>query len=511
MVRIEPVTQQEYLAGGQCLRKVYEGRRECSPQPGRLSGPRGLSPRAIRFTVEQADIVRNVVRGLYASDSSYALSVQLNAWGCTATVDVLESRPDGSVLPIVIQPTYTVKPQALDMLRYQLFLLEKAGYRAHGGKVVCLVKDYERTDPMILEDAFRERDCSRQLAAGLKQVPNRIRRIFEALSSDHPPEPCEQRDKCPACAAPSLGAETSSVGEETSGRDGTQKEGSDPPLDTGLHTLFKGGGMVAKLREQGYSSLDELPISVLPGRRQRLQVHAVQERRRHVDLPGLARFCERMRYPRVFLDFETISQALPPVVGTRSWEHVPIQFSLHRRENKGAPLTHIDFIADDLRPDNDPRESLASRLAGAIEGAGSVMVFSAAFERRVLSRLAQWVPRVGERFRDAIEKIVDVQEPFNEFLLYLPAQRGKTGLKTILPAVTGSGYESLDISDGLDASLRWFFDYRRSSPDSSPSEAVREQVGAKLREYCALDTSGLVSIVQYIEGQVDSHDLATGH
>ena len=59
--------------------------------------------------------------------------------------------------------------------------------------------------------------------------------------------------------------------------------------------------------------------------------------------------------PAYYLDFETISPAIPLYPGTRPYERLPFQWSLHERDEKGD-LQHSGFLADGR---NDPREAFA--------------------------------------------------------------------------------------------------------------------------------------------------------
>ena len=484
VVKTRPLTEREFLIGGRCLRRLYEERRiaETKAEDGlRESGY------AIRFTAEQADRFRSVALAAYRGCRHIEFEVDVSAAGCHARVDILERRENGSVRPLVTAPTYHVKPQAIERLRYQLFVLEEAGYTVSGGGAVCLVKDRERGGDIEPASVVVERDCSKQLRSGMKPVQARITRIQQMLADEDPPPPCSDSEKCPVCSAGTY----------------RQSAGTVTDYDTRLEALFRGGGVVAELRKAGYNDLLDVPQSEVPGWRQKLQLQTLQSASVHIDRPALEAFLSELNYPRVYLDFETVSQAIPPLTGVKPWEHVPVQFSVHRQEEPNSSPLHFDYVAGELSDSNDPRRSLAAALAEALENAGSVLVYSAAFERRVLKRLAYWVPEYAQSFHRAVDIIKDVQKPFVDFLYYDPRQSGKTGLKTVLPIMTGGeGHERLEISDGLEASLRWYYEYCHGCSDWETSPPPRARVRAELAEYCALDTEGLIQIVDRFEAIV---------
>ncbi len=488
-----PITQHEYLTAARCPRRFYEERFG--------SGGSGSSSvdRSARFACEQAKLVRRIAQQHYASRTDCSFNVRVQALACVAVVDMLERRPDESVRPIVVQPYTGVKPKSLELLRFQTVILREAGYNARGGAVVRLAKSYVRGDLLDPAELLVEDECRKQISGGVKSVRNRIARLTELIEQQHPPEPCDRRDRCPVCSR--LHGEYEREYEHRSSDSRSQPSA----IDIGIHTLFLGHGLIRELEREGFADLPSVPLSRLPGRRQKLQVQAVRERRRHVDCDALRQFVARCRFPRVFLDFETVSAAVPPVKGVRPWEHVPVQFSVHRQDAPNGPVSHRGVIADDLSEFRDSTRELTEALVHALNEAESVLAFSASFERRVLHLLARRSERFSTELRNAADRLVDIQEPFVRFMLYEPAQQGRTGLKAVFPAVTGADYEHLEIADGREASLTWYYDYR-----GLPASPGREKVANALREYCALDTLALVDIVRRLEEIVEGSDCIDG-
>ena len=71
-------------------------------------------------------------------------------------------------------------------------------------------------------------------------------------------------------------------------------------------------------------------------------------------------------YPTGFLDFETFMPALPVYTGTRPYQTIPFQWSLHIQEADGR-LTHREFLNDDT---DDPRGRLIVSLLDAVPREG---------------------------------------------------------------------------------------------------------------------------------------------
>ncbi|HCA78457.1 MAG TPA: hypothetical protein DEP53_01850 [Bacteroidetes bacterium] len=66
-------------------------------------------------------------------------------------------------------------------------------------------------------------------------------------------------------------------------------------------------------------------------------------------------------------------------------------------------------------------------------------------------------------------------------------------MKAVLPALTGKSYEGLEIAEGGTASLEYL---RVTYGEVEDKE--REKVRGDLEKYCALDTEGMVLIVDQL-------------
>ena len=120
---------------------------------------------------------------------------------------------------------------------------------------------------------------------------------------------------------------------------------------------------------------------------QRVKAHTLSGQP-YFDAERAAAELTRHSPPVFFLDFETISFAVPIWKGTRPYQPLTFQFSVHRMSENGE-LTHRDFL--DLSGE-DPREALAESLIVTCEKQGPVFVYSS-FERSRIRELADQAPR----------------------------------------------------------------------------------------------------------------------
>jgi hypothetical protein len=94
------------------------------------------------------------------------------------------------------------------------------------------------------------------------------------------------------------------------------------------------------------------------------------------------------------------------------------------------------FVAD---PGCDQRREMYHWLCETVGEQGSIIVFSKNFETAMIRQLSRTAE--DEAGADAlVKRIVDLLDPFAEFWVYHPEQRGKVSLKRLLPVYTRTGH-----------------------------------------------------------------------
>jgi hypothetical protein len=202
----------------------------------------------------------------------------------------------------------------------------------------------------------------------------------------------------------------------------------------------------------------------------------------------LPRRLRRLRPPVHFLDFETFNPPLPLYVGTRPYQHVPFQWSLHTLTEDGS-LRHAEFLHDG---DGDPREPFATSLVDALGDTGPVLVYSG-FESARLRELAAAIPALANDLRAIAEgRLVDLLQLVRTYY-YHPAFHGSFSIKSVLPAVAAHlDYGDLAISDGRLAAMAYAEMIGADTPRERKTE-IRENLLA----YCERDTLAEVELFRF--------------
>src|SRR6266699_1408559 len=250
----------------------------------------------------------------------------------------------------------------------------------------------------------------------------------------------------------------------------------------------------ALLEADGFATIYDLPsdleLSVIHAR----QVKAVRSGRMVVEATlrkALAQFVS----PLAFLDFETVSLAIPRWPGCRPWQQVPVQFSAHVEE-RGGGLVHHQWIADGPE---DPRRALAEALVGVCAGARKVVAYHASFERECIKRLREAAPHLDKELERIERRLVDLL-PVIRRHVYHPDFGGGFSIKRTLPAlVSGLSYADLKVQDGEVATVEL---QRLMFQGAEMPAGERAALRAALLAYCERDTWAMVKLLEKLRSLV---------
>ena len=254
-----------------------------------------------------------------------------------------------------------------------------------------------------------------------------------------------------------------------------------------IFDLYYGGKKCFELFKNGVTGIADIPADYELNGKQQIQVNSVCGGEEYVDRLEIQSFLDLLQYPIYYLDFETFGSALPLFDGTRPFQTIPFQFSVHMVPHIGGEVAHFSYLADGR---GDPRPALAAGLREVLGDSGSIVAYSAIFEKSVLNDLAEALPQYRAWVDGLQERIVDLLKPFSNFHYYHPGQRGSASLKNVMPALTGISYEGLAINDGRVAAAAYM-----AATCGETTEDERRSIRQALEEYCGQDSGGMVEII----------------
>jgi hypothetical protein len=389
--------------------------------------------------------------------------------GVRIRVDVLERLSGGAWGLREVKSSSSVKDVHLDDLAVQLFVLEGAGLRVTDSELIHIDTAYVLGDGDIDWKRFFVRaDCTAALADPLRGLPEKVRDLHTVLKQREPPviEPgyhcskpydCEFWDHC------------------TRGK----------PEDWIFRLPRLGAKRFEELRSAGHERIADLPNDVRLTEAQTRIRDALRSGEAHVSR-GLAAALKGSGPPACYLDFETANPAIPLYPGTRPYQMVPFQWSLHRVD-KDFRVTHQAFLAEGA---DDPRRSFCESLVEALPGDGMPVHVYSSFEANRLRELILAFPDLAPGLTDIRSRLFD-SLPLVRQHVYHRDFGCSYSIKAVAPVlVSDFRWDDLSaISEGSAAAAAWPL-LVRGTLGAAEAASLREALLA----YCERDTLALVGV-----------------
>jgi hypothetical protein len=399
--------------------------------------------------------------------------------GIFVAIDVL-SRVRGGFALSEVKATLGAKDVHIPDVAVQVHVASEAGLRVRRAELVHLNRECRFPD---LSQLFTRQDVTARALAHQREVPRTAKRMLKMLRGPlpqcEPGEQCSKPYRCPFF------------------------ERCQPVLpEHHVSTLYRvRRDVLASLEGRGVQSLHDLDLEQLPEGPQRRQVESVKSQRVVID-PGLRAAIRDWILPIAFLDFETISPAVPVWPGCAPYQAVPVQVSCHVLSERGP--VHFEWLASGP---TDPRDGVSRAVLSACAGVQTVVAYNASFERALLFELARSLPRLRKQLHSLAGRLRDLL-PLVRDHVYHPAFGGSFGLKSVLPALVPElSHDGLTVENGAGASNTL---ERLLLGNQAQSDTDRAAMRRALLDYCCLDTHGMVRIYQWLRAHAGASTPAGG-
>lgn len=439
---------------GAVARRVY----------GRDGGHRVDNERGLRAAIAETDAL------LAAGGSEPIFEATFDQDGLTVQVDVYDR--SGTAPRIVeVKSSTSVKPHHLVDCAVQAYALAELGRPASTVSVAHIDSDFVYAGDGDYTGLFAESDVTDAIAEPLAAAPGNVAAAREVLERLDEPDvavgaQCTSPHPCPfyAHCVPTQG-------EYPVGALGGDRERIHAWINSGL------------------TDLRDVPEDDLANDVQRMIQRQTRLGEPLVD-PALKTFADALAYPRYYLDFETISFAVPIWAATRPYQALPFQWSCHIETAPGE-IEHREFL--DLSADA-PMRTCAETLIEALGPAGPILVYTG-YENRVIDELIDRFADLAAPLTAMRERLVDLY-PVAKRHYYHPAMRGSWSIKAVLPTVAPDlDYGTLEVRDGMAAQAAYLEAIRHETSDERRA-ALRDELAA----YCRLDSLALVRLVEFFAG-----------
>ena len=394
-----------------------------------------------------------------------------------AIADILVPVEEGMWDIIEVKSSTDVKDEHIPDIAFQKFTYSGAGVNVRKCFIMHINNQYVKNGPIEADKLFVKRDVTADVDELLPAIKGELDSMVATISSPDEPEVkigpyCNKPRECPL----------------------TDLCKSFLPEDN-IFILYRGGKFLYDLLDKGILKITDIPLGMKLNDKQIIQIKSHKMDEEYIDKDGLNDFLNKLKYPLHFLDFETMAPAIPIFDGTRPYEAVPFQYSLHVIEKEGSKPKHYSYIAPG---DVDPRLEILKKLKELLGTKGSMIAYNATFEIRCLRAAAEAYPEFKPFVETLEARVVDMMGPFLNFTYYTPKQEGSYSMKKVLPALTGKSYEGLEIAEGEMANR----EYYRVIFGGKATEEDKRKVFDALERYCELDTKGMIDIFEVLKTKV---------
>lgn len=381
---------------------------------------------------------------------------------------------------IEVKSTTEIKEYHRDDVAIQSFIARKAGVPlvsialAHinsdwvypgGGDYHGLLKEHDLTSEAFSRDV----EVKEWIAAAQKTVAKRAEPKIGTGEQCNVPYDCEFIEYC---------------------------QSQEPQAKYPVHWLpnIRTNALKEHIAENPALDLRDTPDDLLNEQQLRVKKHTLS-RKTYFDAVGAAAALKLHKLPAYFLDFETLNFAVPIWKGTRPYQQIPFQFSLHTLGSKGK-LDAWSFI--DLSA-NDPSRDFAESLVNVCGNRGPIFVYNAGFEGARINELVERFSKLAPALLAIKDRLVDLL-PITKAHYYHSSQHGSWSIKAVLPAIAPElSYEELEgVQNGgmvMDAYLEAIH------PGTKPER--KDKIEQQLISYCGLDTFAMVRLWQLLAGRND--------
>jgi hypothetical protein len=267
--------------------------------------------------------------------------------GIRIRVDVLERLPSGAWGLREVKSSSGLKDHYIDDIALQVHVLRGAGLDTRSIELLHVNTAYVRgANGIAWPEFFARLDVGETVAAALADLPHRLPAMRASLNAltlpvaepgpqCESPYPCEFQERCTA----------------------------HKPSDWVSYMPRLSQAQTESLKALGIEAISAIPPDFPLTARQTIIRDSIATGRPFI-APDLARVLHTYGPPAAYLDFEAMMPPIPLYEGTRPYQTIPFQWSLHTPRNDGA-LLHREFLADG---DGDPRRAFAETLIEALSG-----------------------------------------------------------------------------------------------------------------------------------------------
>jgi len=399
----------------------------------------------------------------------------------TCIVDVLK-RVEGDTFDLYeIKSNSSVKKEHFPDLAFQTLVIEGTGLNIRNIYVTHVNSEYRRFGEIDIKELTKTEDVTNDVRAVIEETKLGIEKAFAVIESGTMP------DISPRHVGLGSLADWMEIYEIL--------EGEVSPFSIyNLSNVNK--KRIGELEDMGVKMIEDIPDDYDVPNSQVAQVAVTKSGERHIDKEKIKEFLGSLEYPLYFLDYETTSSVIPPFDGTRPYQQIPFQYSLHILESPDGELIHKEYLHTS---NSNPVESLLKQLNEDIGAEGSVLVWFEGFEKPRNMEMGKMFPEYSKFLDNVNNRVVDLMIPFSRKWFVDKNFYGSASIKDVLPVLAPSlSYKNLNVQEGSTAARLW-----KETFIENEDTGDKDKITNDLLKYCERDTLAMVEIWKYLIDLID--------
>ncbi len=392
------------------------------------------------------------------------------------SVDILKVVNNGLEI-FEVKSSTEVKDIYIDDVSYQTWVLNKLGFNVVKSSIVYVNNQYVKNGDLDIKEFFVIRDVTDLI--DLVKVEDNVSELKRVLNSKVEPNiglsnSCVKPYDCPYFKYCTKNLVKPNV------------------FDLGWGFRFD---KKLDLFYKNVISYEDLLKSGLLNDKTYKQVECyLDESKSYIDIGEIKNLFSSFRYPLYFLDFESYQDAIPKYDGTKPYQQLCFQYSLHILDKDGN-LTHKEYLHD--KYDENPIYGLSKQLCEDIPKDSCVLVYNDGFEKSRLREMASMIPELSNHLLNIRDNILDLLPIFKKQFYYVKDMQGSASIKYVLPALYPNdeslNYHNLEqVHKGDEASAAYL-----SLKDLSDEDRII--LRNNMLKYCKLDTYAMVKVYEKLK------------
>ena len=392
------------------------------------------------------------------------------------SVDILKNDIDGVEIYEVKSST-KMHDIYLDDISYQYYIVSSLGFNVKKVSVVHINNEYIRQEKLELDKLFIIKDLTEIAISKKEEIENNIiefNKFMEEYKEDNEPD----IDIGTKCTEPYL-CDFWNYCTRNLPKPNVFDIGGGMHRDKKFEKYYEGKISFEDLQYEDINPkyLEQIDFE-LNNLEPKINKEAIQE------------ILDSLKYPLYFIDYESYQTAIPEVIGTKPYQQLPFQYSLHIIKEKGAPLEHKEYLAE--IDDNDFIRHFAESMIKDMPENGSVIIYNKSFEPARNNEIARMYADLKDEMERINSNMVDFLEPFKQRKYYTKEMHGSASIKAVLPALYPNdpelNYHNLPVVHNGKEASETFLSLKGKTKEE------QEKIRQGLLVYCELDTYAMVKI-----------------